>query len=553
MLKAKIRGDIAQAMETLGYKYLDNYSVEVPKNIEHGDFSTNIAMVCSKLNKMKPVNLAKKIVAEMEKKRDYKSVSLAGAGFINFTLSNYVYHHMMPMIMFNDYGSSNYGKRRKVILEFVSANPTGPLNVVSARASAYGDSLYRVFKYVGYEPFREFYVNDAGNQVDILAESVELRYRELHGEIITDFPAEAYNGDYIKDIAAKLNSIEGSKLLHYSEKDRLDRMKDFALEEIHRMQVYSLEKFGVEFENWMSEKKLRQEGSIEEVLSYLSEANVTFEKDDAIWFESTRFGDEKDRVLMRADGTITYIVPDIAYHLTKYQRGFDIIIDVLGPDHHGYVPRLKAALEALDYDFDKLEVVFLQHINLFSNGELVKMSKRAGKIVTMNDLIDEVGKDATRYFFLDRRPNSHLNFDLELAKKASSENPVFYIQYAHARICSILKKAKKEKITLDNFDLKQLKKLDKFEEIRLIKKMLSFPEILNQITDKREPHTLATYTLELAGMFHKYYAAFTIINSRYKDLSRCRLFLISSIKNVLAISLDLMGISAPTSMKRKKK
>jgi arginyl-tRNA synthetase len=553
MLKAKIRGDIAQAMESLGYKYRENYSVEVPKNIEHGDFSTNIAMVCSKMNRIKPLNLAKKLAAELEKKRDYKSVSLAGAGFINFTLSNYVYHHMVPMIMFNDYGASNYGKMRKVILEFVSANPTGPLNVVSARASAYGDSLYRIFKYVGYEPFREFYVNDAGNQVDILAESVELRYRELHGETITDFPAEAYNGDYIKDIAAKLNSIEGSKLLHYSEKDRLERMKDYALEEIHRMQVVSLEKFGVEFENWMSEKKLRQEGSIEEVLSYLSEANVTFEKDDAIWFESTRFGDEKDRVLMRADGTITYIVPDIAYHLTKYQRGFDIIIDVLGPDHHGYVPRLKAALEALSYDQNRLEVVFLQHINLFEDGELVKMSKRAGKIVSMDDLIDEVGKDATRYFFLDRRPNSHLNFDLALAKKASNENPVFYIQYAHARICSILKKAKKEKIHLDNFDLKQLKKLDKIEEIRLIKKMLSFPEVLNQITDKREPHRLATYTLELAGMFHKYYAAFTIINPRYRDLSRCRLFLISAIRNVLSISLGLMGITAPTSMKRKKK
>jgi arginyl-tRNA synthetase len=456
------------------------------------------------------------------------------------------------MVMYNDFGSSNYGARKKVILEFVSANPTGPLNVVSARASAYGDSFYRILKYIGFEPFREFYVNDAGNQVDILAESVELRYRELHGEIIKEFPAEAYNGEYIKDIALKLNSVDGSKLLHYSEKDRLERMKNFALDEIHNMQLRSLEKFGVEFDNWMSEKKLRQEGTIEEVLSYLSEANVTFEKDDAIWFESTRFGDEKDRVLMRADGTITYIVPDIAYHLTKFQRGFDIIIDVLGPDHHGYVPRLKAALEALKYDQDKLEVVFLQQINLFEGGELVKMSKRAGKIVTMDDLINDVGKDAVRYFFLDRKPNSHLNFDLQLAKKASSENPVYYIQYAHARINSILRKAKKEKINLDKFDLKLLSRLDKDEEIRLIKKLLTFPEILTAVADKREPHRLATYTLELAGMFHKYYTAYTIINTRYKELSQCRLFLISGIMNVLAISLDLMGISAPTSMQKKK-
>ncbi len=552
MLKDKIRSDISQAMDKLGLKYEDNYSVEIPKNLEHGDFSTNIAMVASKLNKMKPAVLAPKIVAIMEKKRDYKDVSIAGAGFINFQMSNYVFHHLMPMIMYKDYGSSNYGEKKKVILEFVSANPTGPLNVVSARASAYGDSFYRILKYIGFEPFREYYVNDAGNQVDILAESVELRYRELHGEVIDEFPAEAYNGDYIKDIAIKLNAIDGSKLLHYAEKDRLDRMKNFALEEIHNMQVQSLEKFGVEFENWMSEKKLRQEGSIEEVLSYLSEANVTYEKDDAIWFESTRFGDEKDRVLMRADGTITYIVPDIAYHLTKYTRGFDIIIDVLGPDHHGYVPRLKAALEALNYDQDKLEIVFLQHINLFSGGELVKMSKRAGKIITMDSLIDEVGKDVARYFFLDRRPNSHLNFDLELAKKTSNENPVFYIQYAHARICSILKKAKREKINLDKFDLKLLKKLDKQEEIRLIKKMLSFPEVLGLIADKREPHRLAAYTLELASMFHKYYSLYKIVNPRYDDLSRCRLFLISAIKNILAISLDLMGITAPTSMTKKK-
>lgn len=552
MLKDKIRSDIKKVMDKLGLKYKENYSVESPKNPEHGDFSTNIAMVNCKINKMKPRDLAAKIAEVMAKKRDYRQVTIAGAGFINFTLSNYVYHQMLPMIMFSDFGSSNYGEKRKVILEFVSANPTGPLNVVSARASAYGDTLYRAMKYIGFEPFREFYVNDAGNQVDILAESVELRYRELHGEEIKEFPSEAYNGDYIKDIAAKLNAIDGTKLLHYSEKDRLERMKNFALDEIHRMQVESLEKFGVEFENWMSEKKLRLEGSIEEVLSYLSEANVTFEKDDAIWFESTKFGDEKDRVLMRADGTITYIVPDIAYHLTKYQRGFDIMVDVLGPDHHGYVPRLKAALEALHYDQDKLEIVFLQHINLFSNGELVKMSKRAGKIITMNELINEVGKDAARYFFLDRRPNSHLNFDLELAKKASNENPVYYIQYAHARICSILRKAKKEKINLDKFDIKSLKKLDKKEEIRLIKKMLAFPEVLNLIADKREPHRLAAYTLDLAGMFHKYYAAHKIINSRYKDISCCRLFLISAIRNVLGISLDLMGISAPTSMKRKK-
>jgi arginyl-tRNA synthetase len=314
------------------------------------------------------------------------------------------------------------------------------------------------------------------------------------------------------------------------------------------MQLESLQRFDVEFDNWMSEQKLRLEGTIEEVLSYLAEAHVTFEKDDAIWFQSTKYGDEKDRVLMKADGSITYFVPDLAYHLTKYQRGFEIIIDVLGPDHHGYVPRLRAGIEALEYDVDKLEVVYLQHINLYQDGELVKMSKRAGRIVTMDDLVDEVGKDAARYFFLDRKPSAHVNFDLELAKKQSAENPVYYIQYAHARINSIQKKAKKAKVNLKKFDEKMLRKLDKPEELSIIKKMMQLPDILIAAADNREPHRLCSYVHELAGLFHKYYNKYQIVDEKHVELSEARLFLLSTLKGVIRLVLELLGISAPDKM-----
>lgn len=550
MIKTKIFDDIVACLKKLDLKYNDNFTVEIPNVKEHGDFSTNAALINAKLNNLKPRDLAMKIKEIMQKGKGYKSIDIAGPGFINFKMANSVFHRNLIQIVKdkNNYGSSNYGKRQKILLEFISANPTGPLNVVSARAGAYGDSLTRIMNYIGFDAFKEFYVNDAGNQVDILGESMELRYRELHGERLDEFPEEAYQGEYIKELATQLSVIDGSKLFHIAEKDRLERMQNFALEAIHNMQVISLNGFDVQFDNWMSEKKLRAEGMLEEALSYLAEANCTYEKDDAVWFCSSQFGDEKDRVLIKTDGNPTYLVPDIAYHLTKYQRGFDVLIDVLGPDHHGHVAKLKAAMLALEMDLSKLEVVYLQHINLIQDGEQVKMSKRAGKIVTLDDLIDEVGKDAARYFFVNRKPSAHLDFDLKLAKKKSSENPVYYCQYAHARINSILKKAKKEKIALKDFETKNLKRLDKELELLIIKKMLELPTILNASADHREPHRLAVYVHELAGLFHKYYGKYTIVDAKHKALSQSRLYLISAIMNVIAISLNLLGVSAPEKM-----
>ena len=550
MLKAKILKDLKKCMVKLDFKFEDNFSIEVPNIIEHGDFSSNIALLNARKNKMKPRDMAEKIADFLILKRDYKSVEVAGPGFINFKLANNVYHKGLIQIITkkHKYGSSKYGKKRKILLEFVSANPTGPLNIVSARAAAYGDSLYRIMNFVGFQAFREFYINDAGNQVDILAESIEIRYREILGDKIEEFPTEAYHGEYIKDLAARLYTSEGKNLFYLAEKDRLERMKNFALDDIHQSQLESLERFGVNFENWMSEKKLRQEGILEEALSYLAEANCTYESDDAVWFSSTKFGDEKDRVLIKSDGHPTYLVPDIAYHITKYQRGFSIMIDVFGPDHHAHVAKLRAAMLALDYDIEKLKVVYLQHITLYSHGDKIKMSKRAGKIITMDDLIDEVGKDAARFFFINRKPTAHLDFDMELAKKKSNENPVYYCQYAHARICSILKKARKHKIILKIFDVKNLKKLNQEEELAIIKKLLELPSILISVADTFEPHRLSGYVQELAGLFHKYYSKYKIINENKIELSQSRLYLITAIKNVISISLNLMGISAPDKM-----
>jgi arginyl-tRNA synthetase len=553
MIKEIIIKDLQQAWKKLGFEYSDKYYVEVPKNPEFGDFSTNAALVNARRNSINSKVMAQQIADYLSKKRNYKAVKTAGNGFINFEIAPSLYYKALKEMSAQgkSYGRSDFGQGKKVLIEFVSANPTGPLNVVNARAAAFGDILYRVMNYAGFLAKREFYINDAGNQVDVLAESLEMRYREVVGEKIEEMPIGTYQGEYIIELALKLKAKEGTKVMHYTEADKLEKMKNFALEEIHQMQRESLERFGVEFDSWVSEKILRSQGVIEEVLSYLAEADCTYENEDAIWFSSSKFGDEKDRVLMKSDGEITYFVPDLAYHLTKYHRGFDYMIDVLGPDHHGYVPRLKAAIRALKLDENMIEIVFLQQVNLYEGGEKVKMSKRTGNIITMDELVNEVGVDAARFFFLEKKPSAHLNFDLELAKKKTNENPVYYCQYAHARICSVLKKAKKEKLSLKNFQDSDLKKLKQDEEMAIIKKLVDFPDLIINIAETREPHRLAFYTYDVASLFHKYYQKYQIVNPQHPELSRARLFLITEIKKVLAIAFELMGITAPDKMTRK--
>ncbi len=549
MIKELLHKNIVEALDNLKLNHEKEFNVEIPNNPEFGDYSTNAALVLGKENKMKPKDLAEKIVKELKKNKAYKKLEIAGPGFINFFLSPSLYQQVFwEIYKSEDYGKSDFGNQEKILLEFVSANPTGPLNIVSARAAAFGDTLYRIMKYVGYAPAREFYINDAGNQVDILAESLELRLREIHGEKIGEFPYEAYHGEYVKHLAHRLNALEGTRVFMLPQKDRLEHLKEFALSELLEMQRNSLEKFGVFFEGWVSEKALRAEGVVEEVLSYLTEADCTYEKEDAIWFNSTKYGDDKDRVLMKSDGSITYFVPDVAYHLTKIQRGFTKLIDIFGPDHHGYVPRIRAAFRALNYDDSILEFIFLQQVNIFESGERVKMSKRAGKIVTMDDLISVVGKDAARYFFIARKANAHLNFDLELALKKNNENPVYYCQYAHARICSIIKKARSEKIYPKHFKKEMIKKLNKPEELALIQKMADLPELLILIAVHREPHRLTTYIEELASLLHHYYEKYQIVNVKNPALSQARLMLLYTVRKVMQICFELMGISAPETM-----
>ncbi|NLM89836.1 MAG: arginine--tRNA ligase [Candidatus Cloacimonetes bacterium] len=549
MIKELLHKNIVEALDNLKLNHEKEFTVEIPNNPEFGDYSTNAALVLGKENKMKPKDLAEKIVKELKKNKAYKKLEIAGPGFINFFLSPSLYQQVFwEIYKSEDYGKSDFGNQEKILLEFVSANPTGPLNIVSARAAAFGDTLYRIMKYVGYAPAREFYINDAGNQVDILAESLELRLREIHGEKIGEFPYEAYHGEYVKHLAHRLNALEGTRVFMLPQKDRLEHLKEFALSELLEMQRNSLEKFGVFFEGWVSEKALRAEGVVEEVLSYLTEADCTYEKEDAIWFNSTKYGDDKDRVLMKSDGSITYFVPDVAYHLTKIQRGFTKLIDIFGPDHHGYVPRIRAAFRALNYDDSILEFIFLQQVNIFESGERVKMSKRAGKIVTMDDLISVVGKDAARYFFIARKANAHLNFDLELALKKNNENPVYYCQYAHARICSIIKKARSEKIYPKHFKKEMIKKLNKPEELALIQKIADLPELLILIAVHREPHRLTTYIEELASLLHHYYEKYQIVNVKNPALSQARLMLLYTVRKVMQICFELMGISAPETM-----
>lgn len=550
MIKHLIHDNICKILQNLNLSQQREFTVEIPNLADHGDYSTNVAMILAKENKTSPKVLAEKLIKELKKNKFYKKVELAGPGFLNFHLSKALYHDMLWEVhkAGPSFGDSEFGQGEKVLLEFVSANPTGPLNIVSARAAAFGDTLYRIMKKVGYQPSREFYINDAGNQVDILAESLELRLREIHGENIGEFPYDAYHGEYVKHLAHRLNATEGVRVFMMPEKERSEHLKEFALNEMLEMQRQSLERFGVTFESWVSEKTLRMEGMVEEVLSYLTEADCTYEKEDAIWFSSTKFGDDKDRVLMKSDGSITYFVPDLAYHLTKIQRGFTKLIDIFGPDHHGYVPRLKAAFQALKYDENMLEIIFLQQVNLFESGEKVKMSKRAGKIVTMDDLVGVVGKDAARYFFIARKANAHLNFDLELALQQNNENPVYYCQYAHARICSIIKKAKKDKVLPRTFKKELCEKLVKAEELALIQKLTDLPELLELMAEFREPHRLATYTEELCGIFHRLYNKHQVVGGKDKELSQARLLLIDTVRNVLAICLDLMGISAPEKM-----
>lgn len=521
----------------------------IPKNKSHGDLSTNIAMQLSRELKSKPLDIANFIVNNLDfQGAIVDKVKIARPGFINFWLNENWLYKILDEIreQGENYGKVNLGKGKRIQVEFVSVNPTGPLHVGHGKCAAVGDALSSILKAAGYEVEKEYYINDQGRQIDLLGESVQARYNSLLGGK-EEFPADGYKGEYIVDIAKEVIGKFQNKYEGRNDKESREFFREFTVEKILSGIKKDLRDFGVEFDVWFSERSLYKQNILQEVIELLKQRGFLYEKEGAFWLKSTDFGDEKDRVVIRANNIPTYFASDIAYHQNKYQRGFDKVIDVWGADHHGYIKRMKAATQALGYPEGFLDVLIVQFVTLIKDGKEVGMSTRGGEFVTLRDLMREVGKDVARYFFLMRGYDSHTEFDLDVAKSQSMENPVYYIQYAYARICSIIKKAEQEGIKIDKNKEVNLHLLDKEEEIELIKKLSSLKEVVRKSALTWKPHLLTTYLYDLASSFHKYYTVHRVITED-KELTKARLILIDCTRIVLFNTLKILGISAPEIM-----
>ena len=586
-MKSQIQQLVSQALEQLANDgIIPTDALPVPviertRDRRHGDFACNVAMVLAKAARCRPRDLAENLVAAMPESALVAKCEIAGPGFINFSLSDDAYHALIPEILTqgHDYGRSALGAKKKVQVEFVSANPTGPLHVGHGRGAAYGAVVADLLEAVGFDVHREYYVNDAGRQMDILATSVWLRYLELCDESFT-FPVNGYKGDYIWDIAAILKQEHGEAYKQSAEelfagipadepeggdKERhidalITRCKDLLQENRYRY-VFELAlnnilddirddlaEFGVTYQHWYSERSLTESGAVNRATERLRSAGYLYEKDGAFWFRATDFGDEKDRVVVRENGQTTYFASDIAYHMEKLERGFERVIDVWGADHHGYIPRVKAALEALGDDPGRLDVLLVQFANLYRDGEKVPMSTRSGSFVTLRQLREEVGCDAARFFYVMRKCEQHLDFDLDLAKSESNDNPVYYAQYAHARVCSVLRQAGDKAIDATPSEgVKNLERLNEAHEQHLLISLSRYPEVVESAALNEEPHQLCHYVRELAGEFHTYYNAsrFLVEDVALRD---SRIKLILAVRQVLRNGLNLLGVSAPERM-----
>lgn len=520
-----------------------------PARKEFGDYSTNAAFVVAERVGQPPRKVAESLAALIPTDGAWlESVEVAGPGFINFRLKpTWCLEGLREIMQLGpDFGRSNVGQGTKVQVEFVSANPTGPMVVVQARAGAVGDTLANLLAWSGFDVSREFYVNDAGHQVEVLARSLEVRLRQLLGEQV-ELPEDCYPGEYLIDVASAYLRERGSGFLQMPESERLAELRDYAVESIRSSQEVSLRNYGVEFDVWFSERTLHQSGQVAAAVELLRQRGYVYSQDGAVWFRSTAFGDDKDRVLVKSDGSYTYLAADIAYHLNKLRRGFSKIIDIWGPDHHGYIARMKAAVQALGYPADALEVLIVQMVRLIRGGEVVKMSKRAGEFVTMDELLEEVGRDVARFFFLMRSCESHLDFDLDLGKLKSDENPVYYVQYAHARICSLLREARERGIEWPAPQEPDLSLLTDESELELARKLVYFPEEIAGAALAREPHRMPRYLIDLATAFHSFYTRCRILGAQ-PQLTAARLYLSDATRIVLQNGLGLIGVSAPEKM-----
>ncbi|PIC57755.1 arginine--tRNA ligase [Sporosarcina sp. P12(2017)] len=521
--------------------------LESPRSKENGDYAANIAMQLTKLAKKPPRAIAESILEHLDTTNTaIDSIEIAGPGFLNIRLKTDSLGDIVKTVLDQgaDYGRSDSGQQQKIQVEFVSANPTGDLHLGHARGASLGDSLCNILDKAGYDVAREYYINDAGNQINNLALSIDVRYFEALG-LEKEMPEDGYRGADIITIAKGLVEQYGDKYVDVPEEERLAFFREHGLNiELDKLKK-DLADFRVHFDNWFSETSLYNNGKIEVALNKLRENGHVFEEDGATWFRSTTFGDDKDRVLIKQDGSFTYLTPDIAYHQDKLSRGFDKLINIWGADHHGYIPRMKAAIQALGYDRDTLEVEVAQMVQLYKDGEKFKMSKRTGKAVTLRELVEEVGLDAVRYFFAMRSGDAQMDFDLDLAVSKSNENPVYYAQYAHARICSILRQAKEQNVeaSTENVTLLQDEK-----ELELLKKLGDFPKLISDSARMRAPHRVTTYIQELAATFHSFYNANKVLDPENKDLSEARLALITATKTTIANALKLVGVQAPERM-----
>ncbi|WP_027965168.1 arginine--tRNA ligase [Halalkalibacillus halophilus] len=522
--------------------------LETPKDKNHGDYATNIAMQLARIAKKAPREIAQDVVDHFDQAQaSVKQIEIAGPGFINFFMNTSYLTSVVENILEqpDQFGETNVGDGKRVQIEFVSANPTGTLHLGHARGAAYGDTLANVLTKAGFEVEREYYINDAGNQIDNLAKSIEARYFEIldHPK---EMPEDGYRGEDIIQLAESLKGAYGDRLLDKTEVERLEIFRKYGLEHLLVGIRKDLESFRVPFDSWFSESTLYDDKLIESTVDRLKDRGYIYEADGATWFKSTEFGDDKDRVLIKQDGTYTYLTPDIAYHQNKIDRGFNELINIWGADHHGYVKRMKAAIQALGNPEEVLDIKITQMVNLFKDGEKVKMSKRTGEAVSMVELIDEVGLDATRYFFSMRSNDSHLDFDMDLAKSQSNENPVYYVQYAHARICSMLRQAEEKDVDVNKRGEFHL--LTSEKEVELLKRLGDYPQVIAEAADKKMPHRIPQYVFDLAADLHSFYNAEKVIDSNNEAVTLARVGLMQATRVVLKDALRIIGVDAPERM-----
>ncbi len=554
-MKSHLRDLLAQAIEKtakggeLAITDLPPLLLETPKQKEFGDLATNVALTWAQKQRKPPRAIAEAILKNLEDPDGILARSaIAGPGFLNFSFSPKFYYRCLKNIEAGREAFPDLGRGAKVQVEFASVNPTGPLHVGHGRVAVIGDVLARLLEAVGFDVEREYYVNDTGKQMENLGRSLYLRYRELYGENV-EFPEDGYHGEYVREMASELKKQWGERFRSGEQAAAVDFLSRYGGEQLLAAIRTDLEAFGIGFDSFFSERELRNRGEVAQTIELLRQRGMLYESGGAQWFRATEYGDDKDRTVIKSDGEFTYFASDIAYHRNKFERRFRKLINVWGADHHGYVPRLQAALRALGYDPQLLQVVLVQMVHLTRGGEPVRMGKRFGEFVTLRDVLEEVGRDAARFFFLMRKADSQLDFDLELAKRQSSENPVFYVQYAHARVASIFEQARQAGISLDDpvFRDAEAERLVAPEELELIKQVVQFNEVVEESVKDLEPHRIVFYLVELAGEFHRYYNRYRVI-SEDAALTHARLLLARNVQKIIRRGLDLLGIDAPLKM-----